>query len=176
VKRDAGKVIELPEVHQTVHPNVECAIHPGRAIGGVAVCVHVLDGAAVFIMAEPDHDRWGSVLCEECAGLERAHLQVRLACVKCVRYHFSRDRESAEQTADLEPMTERELLSMAEKEGLRQYRRSVRVINPIPAACPFTTPLMRDIWQLGFRLGRYLDECRQALPQALAAKGESGSA
>ncbi len=175
MKRDAGKVVELPEVRQTVHPNVECAIHPGRAIGGVAVCVHVLDGAAVFIMAEPDHDRWGSVLCEECAGLEHAHLQVRLACVKCVRYHFSRD-DGSELPADIEPMNEYELLSMAEKDGLRQYRRSVRVINSVPAACPFTTPPMRDIWDIGFRLGRYIDECRRDLPQALAAMGGSGSA
>ena len=176
MRRDVSKVIELPEVHQTVHPNVECAIHPGKTIGGVAICVHVLDGAPVFINAEPDHDRWGTMLCEECAGLERAHLRLRLACVKCVRYHFDGEVEK-----DSEPMSEVDLLLLAENDGLRQYRRSARAIHSTPASCPFNTPLMRDIWQVGFRLGQYLDgsvqrDEQRALPQALAAIGETGSA
>jgi hypothetical protein len=171
VRREAGDVRVLPEVRPTVHPNVECAIHPGKTVGGVAICVHVLDGAPVYLKAEPDQEHWGAVLCEECAEVPREHMRLRLACVKCVRYHFSPEEEMAahQNVSDLD------LFSMAETEGLRSYC-SVRDGSARQARCPFETAELRWAWNMGFRLARYLDECKQALSQALAAEGETGSA
>jgi hypothetical protein len=168
VRRDHGKILELPEVRPVAHPHVECAIHPGKKVKGVAVCVHVLAGDAVYLKSEPDRDRWGAVLCEQCAvgfsGHDSAGLALRLACDRCVRYHFFHEAETREDA-----MNEQELLAVAEKEGLRSYRM-VRDGKTQKAQNPFDSPLVRWAWNLGFRMGKFLDECksegiREPIPQ-----------
>jgi hypothetical protein len=163
VRRDVGnKIVELPEVYLAAHPNVECAIHPGKAIAGVAVCSHVLEGAPVYLKEEPDLDRWGSVLCEKCAFSEVPFQGARIACEKCVRYHFSSDQEVLAAREGETNMSDQELMAMAETEGLRSYR-SVRDGKGRMARNPFESPFMRWAWNLGFRLGRHLDEAKQQL-------------
>ena len=163
MRRDTGsKVVELPEVRPTVHPNVECAIHPGKAIAGVAICVHVLDGAAVYLAAEPDRDAWGAMLCEACAAIPQEGLRVRLACAKCVRYHFSSGSENPGET-----MSDQEQISLEEREGLRSYRAVRDGRNARAARCPFESDLLRWAWNLGFRLGQHLDEARIGLRQTI---------
>lgn len=174
MRRDPGsKILELPEVTRTTHPNVECAIHPGKAIAGVAICEHVLAGAAVYLRQEPDRESWGGVYCESCAFTAREnHLSMRLACAKCVHYHF--DAES-EEALGRERLSDNELFSMAETEGIRAYC-SVRDGHARLARNPFESSSMRWAWNLGFRLARHLDGCKKDLPQELAAKGVTGSA
>ena len=167
MKRTPERVLELPEVRPSNHPRVECRIHPGQTVSGVAICVHVLGGAQVFFRSEPTHDAWGAMLCELCMDgfngrdSQADGFRLRLACEKCVHYHFlSRDQE---QSPD--GMSEQDFLAFAEREGLRCYRR-VRDGKNQHARNPFDTPLVRWAWNLGFRLGRYLDEAKTAAPQA----------
>ena len=164
MRRAAGKIIELPEVRQSAHPNVECAIHPGKQIAGVAVCVHVLDGARVFLKEEPDLDRYGSVLCEACAFSTALHVDARLACEKCVRYHFSSEEEVLASREGEANISDQQLMAMAETEGLRQ-QRSVRDGKLRVARNPFESSLMRWAWNMGFRLGMHLDEARRSFSQ-----------
>jgi len=171
MKRAAGKIIELPEVHQSVLPNVECAIHPGKQIAGVAVCVHVLDGAPVFLKEEADRDRYGSVLCETCAFSTAPHVDARLACEKCVRYHFSSEEEVLAARDREANMSEQQLMAMAEKEGLRQ-QQSVRDGKIRAARNPFESPLMRWAWIMGSLLGMHLDEARRGLAQTVSTLNE----
>ena len=157
MSRVPAKVMELPEVRPATHPNVECAIHPGHAVKGVAICVHVLAGDSVYLKAEPDRDAWGAMLCEECASIDRKYLRLRLACEKCVRYHFSSCEQPEEQ-----PVDDIDMLATAEGAGMLAYQR-VRSGFRGTVRNPFSTPLARYAWNLGFRLAKYLDECTNAL-------------
>lgn len=168
MNRDPGKLTALPEVRVGVHPFVECAIHPAKTVKGVAICTHILTGAAVYMRTEPDRERWGAVLCEQCAvgytGHDSAGIPLRLACEKCVRYHFFHEVETREDAA-----SEQDLLVLAETEGLRSYR-AVRDGKEQRARNPFDSPLVRWAWNLGYRLGKFLDECkgdsiREPVPQ-----------
>ena len=155
MRRAAGQIVELPEVRLLAHPNVECAIHPGKAIAGVAVCCHVLEGAAVYLKQEPDRDRWGSVLCEACTFSCLTYVNMRVACEKCARYHFAGE---SDHQGDV--VTDLEIMAKAETEGLRQYRQ-IRDGKLRTARNPFESFLAREAWNLGFRLGRHLDEAKE---------------